>query len=59
MFANIHGINTPSMTDFKLSTVEQVALQVPEYLTVHSCEAAQHSSASYCPHLYAFCPNLA
>lgn len=34
MFAHIHGINTPSMADVKLSMVEQVALKVPEYLTV-------------------------
>lgn len=55
MFAHIHGINTPSMADVKLPMVEQVALKVPEYLTV----ILWGSTATYCSHLYAFCTNLA
>lgn len=45
MFAHIHGINTPSMADVKLPMVEQVALKVPEYLTVILWgSTAQHSN---------------
>lgn len=48
MVASIQCINTPSTADVKLSTVEQLALQIPEYLTVQPLGATQPSSASYC-----------
>lgn len=38
--ADLHGINTPNMADFKLPTGQQPDYESPENLAIGSCEPA-------------------